>query len=254
MCLASKFLVCGTIRGELPFEKVRRVREENRKIGLGLMGVHEWLLQRGYSYKVNDELKSWLEVYRSESERAAREHCDRFYLSHPKKYRAVAPAGTIGILASTTTGIEPLFSVSYKRRYLVDGNRWKYQYVIDGTAKRLIEQYGLSPDSIETSYNLAAKPEQRIRFQADVQDFIDMGISSTINLPEWGGELNNEDTYRNLGDSILRYCNRLRGITCFPSGSRGFQPLNEVPYEEAVANEGLIFEEENRCSGGVCGI
>lgn len=91
--LASKFLVCGTIRGELPFEKVRKVREENRKIGLGLMGVHEWLLQRGYSYEVNDELKSWLEVYRSESKRAAREHCDRFYLSHPKKYRAVAPAG-----------------------------------------------------------------------------------------------------------------------------------------------------------------
>jgi len=102
--LASKFLVCGTIRGELPFEKVTKVREENRKIGLGLMGVHEWLLQRGYSYEVNDELKSWLEVYRSESERAAREHCDRFYLSHPKKYRAVAPAGTIGILALISWG------------------------------------------------------------------------------------------------------------------------------------------------------
>lgn len=91
--LASKFLVCGTIRGELPFDKVRKVREENRKIGLGLMGVHEWLLQRGYKYEVNDELKSWLEVYKNESERAAKEHCDRFYISHPKKYRAIAPAG-----------------------------------------------------------------------------------------------------------------------------------------------------------------
>lgn len=36
--LASKFLVCGSIRGDLPYEKVRLVREQNRKIGLGLMG------------------------------------------------------------------------------------------------------------------------------------------------------------------------------------------------------------------------
>lgn len=97
--LASKFLVCGTIRGDVPYEKVRTVRDKNRKIGLGLMGIHEWLLKRGYTYEMNDELKSWLEVYKSESQRSADEHCDRFYLSHPKKYRAIAPAGTIGILA-----------------------------------------------------------------------------------------------------------------------------------------------------------
>jgi ribonucleoside-diphosphate reductase alpha chain len=112
--LASKFLVCGSIRGDLPYDKVRQVREKNRKIGLGLMGVHEWLLQRGYKYEVNDELKSWLQVYKSESQRAADEHADRFFISRPKKYRAAAPAGTIGILAGTSTGIEPLFAVAYR--------------------------------------------------------------------------------------------------------------------------------------------
>lgn len=161
---------------------------------------------------------------------------------------------TIGILASTTTGIEPLFSVAYKRRYLVDGNRWKYQYVIDGTAKRLIETYELDPDSIQSSYSLVSRPEERVRFQADVQDYVDMGISSTINLPQWGSELNNEDTYKDLGNIILKYAPRLRGITCFPDGSRGFQPLTEVSYAEAVQHEGIIYEEEERCSGGVCGI
>jgi ribonucleoside-diphosphate reductase alpha chain len=44
--LASKFLVCGTLRADLPFDKVYRVREKNRRLGLGLMGIHEWLLQR----------------------------------------------------------------------------------------------------------------------------------------------------------------------------------------------------------------
>ena len=124
--LASKFLVCGTLRADLPYEKVYKVREKNRRLGLGLMGIHEWLLQRGQKYEVTDELKQWLEVYRDESKRSADEHCDRFYISRPVAYRAIAPTGTIGILSSTTTGVEPLFAVAYKRRYLTNGTQWKY--------------------------------------------------------------------------------------------------------------------------------
>lgn len=97
--LASKFLVCGTLRADLPYEKVYKVREKNRRLGLGLMGIHEWLLQRGYGYEVNDELRKWLVVYEEESERSANEHCDRFFISRPVAYRAIAPTGTIGILA-----------------------------------------------------------------------------------------------------------------------------------------------------------
>lgn len=91
--LASKFLVCGTLRADLPYKKVYEVRERNRKLGLGLMGIHEWLLKKGYGYEVVPELKQWLEVYKNESERSAKVHCDRFYISHPKKFRAIAPAG-----------------------------------------------------------------------------------------------------------------------------------------------------------------
>lgn len=97
--LASKFLVCGTLRADLPYEKVYKVREKNRRLGLGLMGMHEWLLQRGQRYEVTKELHEWLTVYRDESERSANEHCDRFYISRPVAYRAIAPTGTIGILA-----------------------------------------------------------------------------------------------------------------------------------------------------------
>ena len=61
--LASKFLVCGLIRAHLPYEKVERVRQQNSRIGLGLMGVHEWLLKRGHRYEMNDELKKWMKVY-----------------------------------------------------------------------------------------------------------------------------------------------------------------------------------------------
>lgn len=97
--LASKFLVCGTLRADLPHDKVYKVREKNRRLGLGLMGIHEWLLKRGAGYEVTPELHKYLKVYQDESERAANEHCDRFFISRPKAYRAIAPTGTIGILA-----------------------------------------------------------------------------------------------------------------------------------------------------------
>jgi ribonucleoside-diphosphate reductase alpha chain len=97
--LASKFLVCGTLRADLPYEKVYKVREKNRRLGLGLMGIHEWLLKQNSGYEVTPELHKWLEVYRDESKRSADEHCDRFFISRPVAYRAIAPTGSIGILA-----------------------------------------------------------------------------------------------------------------------------------------------------------
>lgn len=254
--LASKFLICGTIRGDVPYERIRTVRDRNRKIGLGLMGVHEWLLKRGYDYGSNEELRSWLATWKEESERSASEHCDRFYLNRPKKFRAVAPAGTIGILAGTTTGIEPLYAVAYRRGCIVGGSTHTYEFVIDGTAKTIIEQFGVEPDTIETANDLAKNPERRIAFQADVQDYVDMAISSTLNLPSWGTELNNEDTTKDLANIFAKYAPRLRGLTVYPDGARGGQPLQEVPYSEAVGKEGTVFEanEENACSGGVCGL
>lgn len=256
--LGSKFLVCGTLRADLPYEKVYKVRDKNRRLGLGLMGLHEWLLKRGQKYEVTQELHKWLEVYRDESKRAADEHCDRFYLSRPVAYRAIAPTGTIGILAGTTTGIEPLFAVAYKRRFLTDGTKWSYQFVVDSTAEQLIQVYSISPESIDTAYKLSHDFERRIKFQADVQDYVDMSISSTINLPPWGSKDNNEDKVDEFARTLSNYAPRLRGFTCYPDGSRGGQPITEVSYEEAKRHKGVTFEEHDVCSitgkGGSCGV
>lgn len=256
--LASKFLVCGTLRADLPYEKVYKVREKNRRLGLGLMGIHEWLLQRGQKYEVTDELKQWLAIYRDESERAANEHCDRLYISRPVAYRAIAPTGTIGIIAGTTTGIEPLFAVAYKRRYLTNGTKWKYQYVIDSTAEQLIRDYGLQPDQIDSAYKLSNDYERRIRFQADIQDYVDMSISSTINLPAWGTSNNNESSLTEFSRVLASYAPRLRGFTCYPDGSRGGQPITEVDYDYALKNQNVVYEEHDICDitghGGSCGV
>jgi len=257
--LASKFLVCGTLRADLPYEKVYKVREKNRRLGLGLMGIHEWLLQRGNKYEVTPELHSWLAVYRDESVKAANEHCDRFYISRPVAYRAIAPTGSIGILSGTSTGVEPLFAVAYKRRFLTEGTKWKYQYVIDGTAQALIDKYGVKPDSIESALDLSTKYEQRIKFQADIQDYVDMSISSTINLPSWGSKDNNPDKIEEFTKTLAKYAPRLRGFTCYPDSSRGGQPLTSVPYEEAIKHRDKVYEEvvdicEFTGHGGSCGV
>ena len=257
VALGSKFLVCGTLRADLPYEKVYKVREKNRRLGLGLMGIHEWLLKRKQKYEVTDELHKWLEVYRDESKRSANEHCDRFYISHPVAYRAIAPTGSIGILAGTTTGIEPLFAVAYKRRFLTEGTKWKYQYVVDGTANTLINEYGVRPDAIDTALDLSTNYEQRIKFQADIQDYVDMSISSTINLPSWGSKGNGESNVQSFISTLAKYAPRLRGFTCYPDGSRGGQPLTSVPYEEALKHKDVVYDEVDVCEitghGGSCG-
>jgi ribonucleoside-diphosphate reductase alpha chain len=256
VALASKFLVCGTIRATLPYKKVYDVRERNRRLGLGIMGFHEWLLKRKLKYGYHAELKPWLAVYVNDSEKAANEHCDRLFLSRPKAYRAIAPTGTIGILAGTTTGIEPLFAVAYRRRYLVEGTRWKYEFVVDSTAQLLIEKYDLKSDKIETAGDLAKDPERRISTQASVQKYVDHAISSTINLPEWGSEHNNADKVKSFAAILAKYAPGLRGFTCYPDGSRGGQPITPVEYDEAIKHKGAVFEDnsEAACKEGVCGI
>ena len=253
--LVTKFLVCGLERAELPYQKVYDVREKNSRLGLGLMGMHEWLLKRGHKYEVTDELKQWLKVYRNESDHTSKDFCNELFRVIPKGVRAIAPTGTISILAGTTSGVEPVYSVSFKRRYLTDGTRWKHEFVVDGTAQILIEM-GINPDKIESAVDLAQDPERRIKFQHDVQAYVDQAISSTINLPAWDTEHNNADLIPQYVGWIQKYAKGLRGLTVYPDGARGGQPITSVPYEEAINKKGMIFEDnsEEQCLSGVCGI
>ena len=260
--LATKFLICGTMKAKLPYKKVYQTREKNRRLGLGLMGMHEWLIKKGQKYEVNDELHQWLSVYKGVSDKISKETADHFSISRPVANRAIAPTGSIGILAGTSTGVEPIFAVAYKRRYLKGGNKWHYQYVVDSAAQEIIDLYGVKPDGIESALDLASDYKRRMKFQADVQDYVDMSISSTINLPEWGSKLNNEDTVDDFANTLASYAHRLRGFTVYPDGCRGGQPLSAVPYNEAVDKLGEEFEEgletHDICDitghGGSCGV
>jgi ribonucleoside-diphosphate reductase alpha chain len=253
--LGTLFLMAGTRYSDVPYAKVDEVRTKNRRLGLGLMGLHEWLLQRGLPYAPSDALEEYLDVYATSGFFANR-IADEWGMSRSVKTRAIAPTGTIGIIAETTTGIEPIFCVAYKRRY-AKGNVWNYQYVVDPTAKRLIDA-GVSPDSIEDAYTLAEDGgEKRVQFQVWLQKYVDHSISSTINLPQWGSELNNDGGVQSFGRMLIKYLPQLRGITVYPDGARGGQPLNPVKLSTAMKHRGEVFiEAADICDitkGGTCG-
>jgi ribonucleoside-diphosphate reductase alpha chain len=259
--LATLFLYAGSHYTLLPYDAVAKPRQAWRQIGLGLMGMHEWLLKRGYKYgEQSSELSNWLSTYEKNIDSIESHRKGNPILSGcavPAKGRAIAPAGSIGILGETTTGIEPIFCSAYKRRYL-KGKTWHYQYVIDPAAKRLME-FGIPESQIEDAYSLAEDVERRISFQAYVQQYVDMGISSTINLPAWGSEYNNDKTLIDFRRILMKYLPGLRGITCYPDGCRDGQPLQPVKMSTALKHVGeeIVEESMDVCTltgKGSCGV
>ena len=115
---------------------------------------------------------------------------------------------------------------------------------------------------IGSAPDLAADPERRIKFLADVQDYVDMSISSTTNLPARGSKINNEYTVEPFTHMLAKYAHRLRGFTCHADGSGSGQPLTSVPYSEASNRQGEEIEEllethvicDITGHGGSCGV
>lgn len=249
---ATLFLLAGTLYSDLPHAEVYETREKNRRLGLGIMGVHEWLLKRGKKYGPDPELGEWLEEYAKATE-IAHYYAALLGISSPVKTRAIAPTGTIGIIAETTTGVEPIFCAAYKRRVRnasTHGDQIQYEFVVDPTAKRLIDE-GVDPNSIEDAYTLSIDSERRIAFQAWLQQYVDHGISSTVNLPH---PIRDPEEQKEWREMLLKHLPKLRGITCYPDGARGGQPLSPVDVAYALEHQGVRFEEtEERCVGGVCG-
>lgn len=250
--LGTIFLLAGTLYSDVPYAQVDKTRTKNRRLGLGLMGLHEWLLKNNLGYGPSDKLAEYLEIYK-ESTAIAKKYAKEWEISAPVKTRAIAPTGTIGIVAETTTGVEPVFCVAFKRRYL-KGSVVNYEYVIDPCAKRLIDS-GVSPDSIEDAYSIS--PEKRVAFQSWLQQYVDHAISSTINLPAWGSEANNANLVQDFGHMLMKYLPSIRGITTYPDGARGGQPLSPVRYATAIKHLDQVFVEgQDICDitkGGSCG-
>lgn len=253
---AVMMLTAGSMYSDIPYEKVAEVRDKNRRLGLGLMGVHEFLMQRGIPYGTDDAFES-LEPYMVGYARAlefANEQQAMLGISPSVAATAIAPTGTIGALMETTPGSDPMFSASEIRTVktaLPGSGQDEYvdHVVVDPTAARLVRE-GVSPDDIEDAYDLAVEPDRRLRQQAFLQPYVDHAISGTVNIPF---VIEGQAEATDWADMLMGYLPELRGITVYPDGARAGQPRKPCDLAWALENEGTKFEANlETCAGGVC--
>jgi ribonucleoside-diphosphate reductase alpha chain len=132
---------------------------------------------------------------------------------------ALAPTGTISLLADFTSAIEPLFAKAMIRKDRVSDRMYihpKYQ--------EIIEKGEETPDWFVDSYDL--DPKDHFEMQVACQKYCDGAVSKTINLPK-------ATTQEDLSNLLLEYIHDLKGVTVYRDGSREGQILNQVTDEQA---------------------
>jgi len=266
-----------------PTEECKRVGEKSRRIGLGVTGLHYMLIKLGIKYgsekclefldrlftTIRDESYK-MSIYLARDKQPFPEFDYKKYLREdfaktlPARIRmlikrygirnavmlTIPPCGTISMLHGVSTGIEPIFSAMYNRRYR-HASIWKEKLVVDPLFKEYYEK-GLSLQEFVGAYDVA--PEDHIRVQATIQKYIDSCISKTINLPS-------ESTPEEFSQAALDYAPYLKGLTVYRAGSKDNEPLEAIPLtKENIAKymgkeEEVVMAVGEACSlvGGDCG-
>ena len=239
---------------KFPTDTCKRVGERSRRIGLGVTGLHYMLIKLGIKYgseKCLEFLDRLFTTIRDESYKQsiylARDKSpfpefdykkylnEEFAKTLPARIRmlikrhgirnavmlTIPPCGTISMLHGVSSGIEPIFSAMYNRRYR-HANIWKEQLVVDPLFKEWFE-LGLPLDNFVGAYDVA--PEDHIRVQATVQKYMDSCISKTINLPS-------TSTPEEFSQAALDYAPYLKGLTVYRAGSKGNEPLESIPLSD----------------------
>ncbi|MGI5835027.1 MAG: vitamin B12-dependent ribonucleotide reductase [Chloroflexota bacterium] len=237
-----------------PLRNIADMVKSNRRIGLGVMGWADMLIQLGIPYNSEEALELAEEVMgfirrigHEESAELARERGpfpnwpNSIYKDGPPLRNAtvttIAPTGTISIIAGSTSGIEPLFAIAYRHivgeRHLAFVNphfekvareRGFYSEELMDKVARQGTLHGLEevPEDVRrvfvTAHEIA--PEWHVRMQAAFQRFTDNAVSKTVNLP-------NSATVEDVAD-VYTMAHRLGclGITVFRDGCKGEQVLH----------------------------
>ena len=260
-----------------PTEECKLVGERSRRIGLGVTGLHYMLIKLGIRYgsekclEFLDRLFSTIRdeaykqsIYLARDKKPFPEFDYKKYLNEdfaktlPARIRmlikrygirnavmlTIPPCGTISMLHGVSSGIEPIFSAMYNRRYR-NNNIWKEQLVVDP----LFEEWHKENKPLGAfvgAYDVA--PEDHIKVQATVQKYMDSCISKTINLPE-GTEP--ED----FSQAALDYAPYLKGLTVYRAGSKGNEPLESIPLtKENIIKYMVKPNEISVAAGDVCSL
>jgi ribonucleoside-diphosphate reductase alpha chain len=235
-----------------PLPHIEEITRANRKIGLGVMGFADMLVQLGIPYDSDEAIKTAEEIMRFIKEKS---HCASQKLAeergvfpnfqssiYEKPMRnatttTVAPTGTISIIAGCSSGIEPLFAVSYVRNVLEGTKLIEVNPYFEAVAKersfyseelmmKIAKTGTLAgineiPDDVKrvfvTAFDIA--PVWHVRMQAAFQKYCDNAVSKTINFP------NDVDIKEVEKAFLLAYELKCKGITVYRYGSKTQQVL-----------------------------
>jgi ribonucleoside-diphosphate reductase alpha chain len=234
--------------------KIKEMTKGNRKIGLGIMGFADMLIDMGIPYndekaaKVADKVMEFInKEAREASKKLAQERGSfpnwkksYYYPDTPIRnasITSIAPTGTLSIIAGCSPGIEPLFGVCFERNVL-DGNKLleinprfekiarKEGFYSDELMQRVaeagtIQNFNEIPARVKKLFATAhdVTPEKHLRIQSAFQKHVDMSVSKTINLPFDASPEDIENIY------MLSYDLGCKGITVYRSGSRTGQVI-----------------------------
>ncbi len=245
---------------KFPLPEIEEITKGNRKIGLGLMGFAEMLVKMGIPYDSEEALGAGerLMQFVTDTARAASVELGRERGSFPNfehsvwrqegcdclrnaTVTSVAPTGTIGLIAGVSSGIEPIFALSYFRN-IADGTRLLEQNALfESTARERgfyasdlmtaiartgsIREITDIPADVRRVFVTALdiSPGWHVRMQAAFQKCTDNGVSKTVNLPH-------NATLRDVRDAyLLAHELKCKGITVYRYGTRVGQTLYTGP-------------------------
>jgi len=239
-----------------PLSVIEEITKGNRKIGLGVMGFADMLIQLGIPYSSDAGIKTGRDVMKfikDESLKAStRLAVERGSFPNYDKSKfkesgiplrnatltTIAPTGTISIIAECSSGIEPLFAICYYRNVMDNDKLVEVNPMFLEAAKKmgfyskeLIEQIAKEgtvrnikdiPEEIRKIYVTAhdITPEWHIKMQAGFQKYTDNAVSKTVNFPKAATQQDIEKAY------LTAYKLGCKGVTVYRDESRDAQVLN----------------------------
>ena len=254
--ISARFLDDVIDAGKYPLEKITEMVKSNRKIGLGVMGFADMLLMLEVPYnseqalEISKNIMSFInDVSKEESRELAvqRGEFPNFKGSvydTPDGYKirnatttTIAPTGTLSIIASCSSGIEPVFAISFVKNVMDNDKLIEVNPYFEEAAKKdgfyskelmeIIAQKGslkeisTIPDNYKrifvTAHDIA--PIWHVRMQAAFQGYVDNAVSKTVNFPSDATVKDVEDVY------MLAYRLGCKGITIYRDKSRESQVL-----------------------------
>ena len=251
-----------------PLQEIKDNCLATRRIGLGVMGLHDAMLMLGLKYS-STEGRSWAGsvlkrmrdvAYRESIELAQAKGsfslCDRFKFIEsgfckrlPEDIRqdivkygirnctllTIAPTGTTSIMMGVSSGIEPVYAFTYKRRYF-NGLGVSEEEIIEHPLFAKLKNTS-AIDNFESALDIS--PENHILMQVELQQYVDNSISKTINLPKAA-------TVEDVEKVLVRYVDKLKGVTVYRDGSRGESPIEPAELSDVETMMNLA------CVGGTC--